>query len=224
MSLPIRSNGNFGSKTATAGTAITRMIPPRGKSTDKKLRGILTTFSYTSLGTAHTISLIREFANTPVFSAAVGGQKVVVLTVDPGLFPKGPNAQTSLVAAAATAAGDFLVFETPDGAFYFDMVASVATGASPGTLSVTMTNNLPTGGIAQNAIAWLLKAPGGNDVWTGLVNEQLLPPISATFAYQDIENGIFGAFKPYSPVIVTSNNITAAGTINNMSWVYTTLP
>jgi hypothetical protein len=167
--------------------------------------------------------LVRAFGSTTVFSPAVGGQKVIVLAVDPGLSPITPSGQKSMVAAAPTAVSDWLVFETPDGTYYFDTVNAVAAGASPGTLSATMTNNLPTGGIAQGAIAWLHKAPGGFDPYTGLVNEQLLPPISTTFAYQDIENGVAGSYMSYQPLIVSSNNIGQAGTIVYMSGVYTLL-
>ena len=219
-----RSTFGLGSKTATAGTAIVRMIPPRSGGT-KKLRTVITTIEYTTSTTAHTISLIRPFANTTVVSAAASGQKVVVLTVDPGLFPKGPSGSTSLVATAATAASDYLVFETPCGAFYFDKVASVAAGTVAGNINATMTSNLPTNGIAAGARVWLMKAAGGNDPFTGLVNETLTTTASTSNQlWQEIQDGIFSSGGFYEPILVSVDNATAAGTLVRLCGAYVQLP
>lgn len=129
---------SHGRKTQNAGTAIVVLIPPKRKRKTK-----LTKFSVTVGATAHLLTVLRTKGTTFVNGTAAAGQKVVNLLADPGLFPT--NFQ---VAQEPTAAGDYLVFETPDGRYYADTVASVATGPGGVGIAVTMTNNLPTGGLA----------------------------------------------------------------------------
>ena len=199
----------YGSSTAVANTVFSRLVVPR-----TKRRAVITSMTYICSTTAHAVNLIRPYGTTTVAAAAAASQKVVTLTADPGVNPKGPNGTASLLGNAALTT-DYLVFETPDGAFYYDLVASVSG------LNATMTSNLPTNGLAAGALVWLMKASGGSDPFTGLVQESYNFPASATTTISDAAAGIFSA-GTYQPILIYDANATAAGTLLNVAGGYTT--
>jgi hypothetical protein len=227
MSIPARATWSFGSRTATAGTAFNYVIPPRGSpNSSHRLRTVVTTFIYVSGSAQHTLTLLRPFGTTTVNAAAASGQKHVNLVTDPGAAPKGPDGTLSLLAPAGIAGNDWLIFETPGGEYYWDTVNSVSITSvgNPAvtTTTITMTNNLPTNGLAAGANCWLMKsvASAAGDVYTGLPYETWLPTVSVTTTFDDIENGIFSGYAPYQPLMIVSNNLTTAGSALWISGVY----
>jgi hypothetical protein len=213
--LQLKGTFGFGSTTAT-GAAYSRLITPR-----PKFRAVITSMVYICSTTAHAVNLIRPYGSTTVAATAAAGQKVVTLSVDPGLAPKGPNGTASLLGNSATTT-DFLVFQTPGGEYYYDLIASVAAGAISGQISATMTSNLPTNGLAAGATVWLHKASGGKDPFTGLTQESFNFPASTTTTIADASSGIFSA-GVYQPILIYDANATADGTLLAVSGGYTEL-
>jgi hypothetical protein len=204
MLLQVSFTGDVGRQTAAAGTPIKALCPPRR---GHKTR--VTTLRYTAAATAHLLTAMRPLAQTTARVAALAGQAVVSLTRDPG---------TLLTPARPVAVNDWLAFEGPlfNGipTFILAQVQAVAAGPVAGSLNVTLTANLPTGGIAANATAWFL----------GIVTDghpQFNLPASATTTLQDIAAGFVGTTLPYQPLLLWVDNVTAAGTLENAVLVYT---
>lgn len=217
MGLPFRGSFGMGGITANAGTVINCLIPPR-----KNSFSIITTLRYSNGGTTqgHTLTFLKPVGVTTVTSATTAGQKVVPLVADPSQY-LGPNGSTSgQTVNNPTSAGDYLVFELPDGTFYFDTANSTVTTV------VTMSTNLPTRGLAAGAKVWNLKVTGQKDPWTGIAFPTMLAPFQIAlntvgeYTIQDIENGLVRSNQQYQPMIVQSNNISVAGTIDWISGVY----
>lgn len=140
---PIKTGRSYGRLTQTAGTAIVRLIQPIAGAIARLMYLV-----YNAGATAHTLTVMRCLGQTTVASAAAGGQQVINITADPGkystTFPNG----TSSVADNNISANDYVVYQCADGTFVVDTVSSVST------LAITMTNNLPTGGVAAGAPFW----------------------------------------------------------------------
>lgn len=202
----LRGVYNIGSATITADTLIEVLIPPR-----EDARTRLTKLEYTSAGTAHTVTCMKPLGRTTVASAAAGGQAVVNITADPGVG----------TVAGVIAAGDYLVIQRDTTEInYLVKVSSVAT------LAITLTANVPVAFAAADKV-WFYGIPG--NVRTNIIEGHmaLLPPVSATttFSSTDAGEGIFTTDERDDPVIVSSTNATAAGTIkliNATYWSYGT--
>jgi hypothetical protein len=220
MSIPSRGRFGFGGYTAAAATVINVLIPPRST----KLFSIITTIRYSNGGTTqgHTITFLKPVGSTTVTSATTAGQKVVPLVADPTAALVGPNGTTSQVAASATSANDWLVFQLPDGTYYFDKANSTVT------TTVTMTSNLPTNGLAAGAKVWNMKIASFKDPWTGNAFESVSgafeTALSSTLpnVIQDVDNGLTSSNRAGEPILVQSNNISVAGTIDWIAGIYAT--
>lgn len=182
----------FGSLTQTAGTPIVRTVNPvRNAYTH------ITCVKYTAAGTAHTVVIMRPYAKTTLSAAAAAGQAVINITADSGVTPPG-----------AIAANDYLVIEKPDGTFFTGLVSSVAT------LAITLTANVPTGGLSSGATVWFMGAPGDH------TDAQYSGTASTTVTYSDDCGSVRGTINKYEPMLVYSANGTAAGTLQQVSGVY----
>ena len=162
--------------TASAGTAFRfNVSPPR-----RDRRPIITRLTATNGVTGHTGYVMQTLARTTVASAAAAAQKVVNFTADPG----------------SIATNDWCAFKKPDGTWWIDMVASVAT------LAVTMTNNVPTGGLAA----------GAEILFFGIYSdghESFAIPTSAETTWTD-DNGYWGSNVIGEPFIMEFENATNA--------------
>ena len=155
--------------------------------------------SYTNSTTAHTLSFLKHYAKTTLSSAAAAGQAVVNITAD---------AAASLT-PGAIAAGDVLVIQKPDGTWHTGQVSSVST------LAITLTANVPTGGFNSGATVFFMGA-AADVVGTG----DFALAASATTALSDTEAGVYSGNED-GPLVVESNNATAAGTLDflNAVWI-----
>lgn len=153
---------------------------------------VITKAVYTNSTTAHTLTCMQSLAQTTVASAAAAGQAVVNFTADPG----------------SIAANDVCVIQKPDGTYETMQVSSVAT------LAITMTTNVPTGGFAAGAKIHFMGVAADHSA-----NGQLTLPVSVTTTYSDAEGGVFGGAVD-APLVVESNNATAAGTLLQLTGVY----
>ena len=153
----------------------------------------ITNLKYTAAGTAHTVTVMRPLAApTTLTSAAAASQAVINVAA----------------LAGSLAANDYLVIEKPDGTYHTGIVSSVST------LAVTLTANVPSGGFASGAKVWNLgvAADHTNLVFNGIA--------SATTTYNDYVSSVAATVFKEQPMIVYSNNATAAGTLENVSGGY----
>ena len=216
--IPVLGTCTGGGYTASANPAIYALVPPAPANNYGLRKSSLFTrlmdLSYVSAGTQHTLTILKEIGRTTVASAAAASQAVVNLTANPGTSLLGPAGTASQLANDGVAANDYLVFELPDGTYYFDYVASV------NVLAVTMTNNLPTNGLAAGATVWMMGQTTDSEPTTGLAFPFLKPPVSARTLYTNILGIAVSGYR-YSPLLVSSSNATAAGFIEYMTALYT---
>lgn len=216
-------------QTATAGTAIVVLIPP--------MKGAVTHVDelvLTAGTTAHDLYLLRplNYTTTAGASSSVSSHMHVTLTADPGIFstnyqypllnsPPGTSAPSTLptfqTADDGIAANDYVVFETPDGAFYFDKVSSVSS------LTLTMTADNPTGGIAAGARMWFFGQFGDTDPATALGQFRFTTTVSVANTVQANSGGgtsFLDALHVYDPILFYDANATAADTLNRLEGFY----
>ncbi len=224
---------SYGSLTQVADTIITRLIDPH--------RGCFTTVAdvwYTASTTAHTLTVMRPLGFTTVSSAAAAAQAVINITADPGVYS---HFGTIDVADNAIAANDFVCYQTADGTYTFDKVASVSG------LAITMTNNVPTSTVLKGAPFWFfgiitdlnpadglahpkftLAASGTTKLGTdpgdtlGGIVSSIAPP-AAMRAMTSSTYGQWPLNGQWEPLVLHSGNATAAGTLEKTTAIYTML-
>lgn len=224
--MPLNLAGNLDTfairrQTATADTVIVSTVPPR-----KFARTKLTYLEYTSGGTAHTLTYMRELGRTKVTTAVAGSGTSIILAQDPGLYSLLPEwvsrGITPSTSNNAIAASDYFVVQLKDGTFLTATVSSCVTNAD-GTVTLTV-SAIPAAGIAANATFWFMGVPGDTDPHFNAANPSNLPTISTTTSYPGSASGggsaIAQSFHMESPLLIHSTNATAAGSINQGQAVY----
>lgn len=214
MSVALGGGNGFGYLTATAGTVINCLLPPRvGYNTH------LTKLVYTAAATAHLITAMRSITQyqsttlnanlqswVPLLSAAAKSQAVVPLSAQPG------------TTAHPIAANDWCAITEVDGVTRFYQVTSAATLAT-----VTLTANL-VAGAAINAPFWLFGTTTTVDPWNGLAHQQFQAIASVTTTYDQDGGDMLGLLATYltqSPILLQSNNATNAGFLQQASFNHT---
>jgi hypothetical protein len=197
----VGGNG-FGKLTQTAGTVISRLLPPRSGAYTRLMKLV-----YTAAGTAHVLTVMRAIGTRVKLSAgASASQAVISLTANPG-----PS--TNLLAA-----NDYLCLKHDDGVYRLHKVSSIAT------LDVTLTANLPA--VASiNSPVWMFGVAADTDPTIGEAHNSLRGVASVTSTYVDDSPngaGLFASHNTFEPLLVQSDNATAAGTLEqcNYCWSY----
>src|SRR5574341_654632 len=218
FSLPLYQMRGYGKLTQNAGTVITRLIEPVKNAFTR-----LTSFVYTNLATAHTLTVMRPLNKTTLSAAAAGGQADITITADPGNYPA-----SSRVADNVIAANDFVVLEAADGTFILDTVSVVAG------LVITLTNNLPTGGCKSGAVLWFFGVIADTNPADSLAHPQFTLTASVvTRLGSDPGDSIAGFIGTipnpntdftlngkYEPIILHSGNATNAGIMEKATAIY----
>jgi hypothetical protein len=190
---------------------------------------------YTTGTTAHKIAILRPLNWTVLSSAAAGGQNVINIYDDPGVYstnykyptPGGVVASVrggsggqggtapSQVADHGIAANDYAAYQLADGTWVADTVSSVST------LAITMTTNVPTGGVLKNSPFFYFGTVALNDPATGQPQWQTVTTVSVRAQVMaDVLGGSFQSIHPGDPLIFYSPNTTAAGVLQNLSGFY----
>lgn len=195
-------NGAFGGNgsgklTQTAGTRIRYLIAPYIGAITR-----LTKLVYTAAGTAHTLTGVRPIGNTTTTAATAAAGTVINLTADPN--PSGN----------AIAANDLLAVRETDG------VTRLYTVSSVSTLAITLTAGL-TAGVASGGKVWSFGITTDTDPRTGLAHPTFAAPASAQTTYQDSDSGVLATLGQDEPILFDSNNATAAGTLDYLTYAYT---
>lgn len=220
--MPIYSTFAVGRATAAGGTEFAKLIPPfqteGAPANGVRSPGIthVSKLCYTTGATAHQIGIMRPFNFTTFSADAAAGQKVVNITADPGLYSTVANWKYSPVPNAvpriannAIAASDYVAYQCADGSYVIDTVASVAT------LAVTLTTNVPTGGVKSGGQFYFLGVIGDSDPSTADVNPQTTTVASAAQAvyWSDPIVGVVQAVHAGDPLMFYSPNTTNAGVL-----------
>lgn len=227
----VQSYGAFskGQKTASAGTKIVILIPPfsnqgmTGLGTGKQGLGIphITHIIVDGTTTAQNIAILRPMNFTTFSANAASGQAVVSLTADPGVYSTNfkyglPNGQSGpRTADDAIASGDYCVYQAADGTYVAD-----TAGGSFSSGSLTMTTNLPTGGVLAGGLFWYFGVSGDTDPNTGEVQPLFgTTGTAARLEYSDV-NGLWNALHAGDPLLIVDPNSTAADTIQLVAGYY----
>lgn len=229
----------LGSKTASAGTAITHFVPPyRGDSgapvMHKKVNGRrphlhgvahLTDLVYAAGSTAHDVVLMRPLNYAYVNGAVAANSTSVVLADDPGVYSTNykyplPGGQSAPACTAdnAIAGSDYVAVQLVDGTWHVTTVSSVSSL----TLTLaTATPNITGGGIADGAILYFFGVAANVDPATGLAHPVLTSTASTRVnLLQDAGNSYFAALHAGDPLLIYSANASNAGVLSLVSGLY----
>jgi len=228
-SFPPRGRFSFGQHTATAGTAIALLIPPRDMRSFIHVTSIHLT---TNTTTAHSIYLCRPKNWTTLSANAATGQLTMSLTADPGKYSTNyQNSRqsaifgSSLTGVAAglvpltssvaddligSASSPYVAYQSSDGVWQFSTVTTVAT------LVISLAANVPGLGGNVGALSgtrlYYFGAPGDTDPSTGLADElfsTLNTKGSANLALENTSgDAIFSTLHPGDPLLIYSANAT----------------
>jgi hypothetical protein len=214
--------------TATANTAFVSLIRPNpgGGTSQTGIRAggysHVTKVCYTTGGTAHPIYIMRPLNYTTFTADAAAGQAVVNIAANPGawattgVYKYGDlNGATPSVANNLLAANDYVVYQTADGLYYADTVASIAT------LAVTLTTNVPTGGVKSGGLLYFFGVATDTDPGSGFPHPTTTIAASQT---RDIswsaDMGVVHGLHAGDPLLFYSGNPTAAGILEFLTGFY----
>ncbi len=210
---------SYGRLTQNAGTAIVRLVEPRV--------GAFTHVSkvwYEAAATAHYMAVMRPLNRTTVASAASASQAVINITADPGDYSTAKSGGTVRTSDNAIAANDYCVYQAADGTYVMDTVASVAT------LAITMTTNVPTGGVSAGAPFWFFGIHSDTNPNDATAHAKFTLPASTTTYLESDSAGIgfigtFSGILPAmtgtnEPVVLYIDNATNAGTLHCATAIY----
>lgn len=191
--------------TAAAGTAITGLIPPRRAAFTR-----LTRVQYRCGSTAHTLTFLKAFGKTVLAAGVAQSGTSITLAADPGAGTPSGN----------LANGDWVCVELDGGGFFLSPVSSL-TG-------LTMTvNALPAAAKAGNRV-WTFGVPGDHPATSQTTlkpnperGSALTCTASALNDWSDVASGMCQSLEQDSPLMVHSNNATAAGTFEMAAASYT---
>ena len=186
-------NDAFGSSTQTAGTAITRAIPPRVGT-----RAHVSGFSYTAAATAHTVTMLTVLDTKSVASEAAASQAVVAL-----------NSIPTAADGSILAANDYLILQYEDGSWEPHLVSSLSG------LNVTVSASFSKK-ILKGSTAYFMGAPGDHS------NRQYTIDASQTFTIAGSTDRVCAAAATAKnqPILVHSNNATNAGILRWVAYSY----
>lgn len=221
FTLPAYGGRSYGKSTATAGTVFTRLVEPHAgmNAITRLLKAI-----YTAGVTAHTLTAMRPLNATTTSAAASAGQAVINLTADPGDYTG------SRVADNLIAANDYLAYQCADGTWVVDTVSSVST------LAITMTTNVPTGGVNSGAPVFFYGIITDTNPANSLAHPQFTLPASTVTTLEDRDVGFVSSvanpnanFTNFyiasgkgQPLILHSGNASNAGVLEMVTAMYTT--
>lgn len=195
MSRAKRAPGGIGRTSVAFGTAIVVAIP--GK------RGLFTcldSMRLTAAGTAHTATVLKDWSRTTLTANAAAAQAVINLAA--ALTDADGNAM---------AVNDHVAVELADGTWHNSTIASIAT------LAVTLNANLPSAAKLGGAVVGY-----GAPADTNNAKNTFNVPASATTQIPAAINdsALIRSRFMNSPLIISDNNITATGAIEDVQFSY----
>lgn len=203
-----RGSFSVESKTASADTAIVALVPPKTKAIAR-----ITNIVYRQSTTAHTLRVLKPIAQTTIAATAAASQAVITLTsINAGYNTSG--------AAENLAANDYLAWENDLGYVEFGIISSINTTTKAVTLAASLA--VATGAGKR---CWLFYEIGRACHWA------VTPAASTTNRYESAHGLVDSvltkqedAYNYHSgkgrPLLIYSNNATAAGVLELASGYY----
>jgi hypothetical protein len=194
----VLGGNGLGKVTATAGTKIRRLLP--------NMVGMFTRLGklvYTPGANSHLLTAMRPIGQTTLTADAAAGQAVVNVAVDPGAAASNPIAANDLVAIAEL-----------DGVTRFYVVSSVAA------LAITLTANL-VAGAKNGASFWDYGIESDTDPRIGAAHPTWDLLTGGATTLSDDTGGVVASHLRNTPVLLSIDNVTAAGILNQTSWFHT---
>ena len=190
--------------TESADTEIIELIPPQAGLVPR-----ITAYSYTSAASEHIVYFMRAIGETTAVGQSLTGQAIIEFA-DVSIFKDTSGTDEDLNT------DDYVCYMTAAGKCEWNKVSSLSGSA------VTLANNL----------AEVVNA--GAQIWTfgelaRNMHVQHRPPVSATsdHAGLNLQGGVPVQLDQYNvrsgigdPMLITSNNATAAGVLRHVSGVY----
>jgi hypothetical protein len=194
-----RGSVGYGKVTQTANTIIQQLIRPF-----KHARTRIKELAYTAAGTAHTLTVRMSIGTTVLSAAAAASQAVIVLTAQPS-------------SARNVAGNDYLVIEqfTAGKKQHWILVKVTSVVGLSITLTASLSVALPAG-----ARVWLMSLDSDTILGQGSAPPTFTLAASVTTTLPSSVGGQSAGLATtpgnYEPMIVESNNATAAGTLERV--------
>jgi hypothetical protein len=216
MSFPFSGTRGWGLLTQDADTKIVRLVTPR-----KNLYTHLLAATIKVGTTAHTLTVLRPLGKTTFSADAAASQAVVNITANPGDYTGVRTADNSL------AGSDRVVYRAADGTYVADTVSSISS------LAVTLSTNLPTGGVTRGDPIWHFGIETDTNPNDALAHPQFTLAASTTVILGATPGetvcGFCGSFDgpvcsgKEAPLLLIINNATAASVLENVVAGYSSL-
>lgn len=200
ISVPAFGGNGFGSVTAAAGTAITRMIPPRRNAFTRLMKT-----AYTAAATAHNLVAMRSLGRAKTVGTAAASQAVITLDVNPS-----PAGNT-------IAASDLVIIRKDDG----NLLLGTVSSWNGTTKALTLAANLAVA-LSAGADVWMMGVAADTDPRTGEVHPTFTCAASATTTLEETTIGVLGTIDKDEPILLFSANGTNAGTLLHTVYSHTT--
>lgn len=193
-----------GAKTQTAGTVITQLIQP-------KVGGIarVNKINYTSGSTVHTLQFLRSQGSTTTTAAAAAGDSTITVASTSPITSDFSSATETL------AANDWIAIQSTDGTYELAKVSSVSS------LTITLTATLAKA-VASGAAVYAFYELARPATSAGRPAIAFYPTAStlSSIGCEDHASAIVDGMVRGAPVMVHSDNATAAGYIQALSGAY----
>ncbi len=204
----LQAVGGFGRgrKTETLGTVIRVLVPG-----DKHAYTYLTHLRYKVAGTAHTLTMMKGQSSADVTTAVPAAGTSVI--VDAALLDGAGN---------ALAANDVLAIEVTNIASGVKgWHLSLVTTWTVGTLTIVIATAIPAGfrvDVGGRVVSFGIPGDAGH------ADNTILTGTSETVSHPAVSNSgpLLRSATKNEPIIISSNNATAAGVIEETSAVYAT--
>ena len=213
--------GVIGRLTETADTVINALVPA-----NRLGRAFIAALLYLCGSTAHTLTFLRALGRTKFTTATAAAGTVIYMVRNPGPDGTGNtgtvtnNGYPQGVTANLLAANDLVVIRETDGVSRVYTVSSVST-TNP--LAVTLTGGL-TAGVDVNSDMWMLGITTDTDPTVGRAHPTRLAVVSVNNMYPGAVGaaacGVCASHRNDEPILVQSNNATAAGAFNSVDYAY----
>lgn len=189
---------SIANKTAVAGTAITGLVWPMVGAVARIVKMV-----YICSTTAHTLSILRSQGTTVTTAASAAGAST--LTIDNVAPYSGEN----------LAASDYIVVKNTDGSFNEYIISSINTT----TKVVTITGTLAKA-VSSNATVWAMYEVARTAGPNPSLQYKAVVSVTNTFNTESEEVGIAVSGSTYEPLLIHSDNATAAGTLQQTHCIY----
>lgn len=193
-----------GAKTQTAGTVITQLIQP-------KVGGIarVNKINYTSGSTVHTLQFLRSQGSTTTTAAAAAGDSTITVASTSPITSDFSSATETL------AANDWIAIQSTDGTYELAKVSSVSS------LTITLTATLAKA-VSSGATVYAFYELARAATAAGRPAILFYPTAStlSSIGCEDHASAIVDGVARGAPVMVHSDNATAAGYIQALAGAY----